>query len=125
MPLLVRAFSILVQVTTVTNEPMRASERFAKKQAKPIDPSFIILDNRVKPLEFLSSSLPLTPRRGQEIHLISSIPHALEVFTTPTTTFEETLDQQKTPMLTSFQILSQVKPMEEANMNLLKEPSTN
>jgi hypothetical protein len=49
----------------------------------------------------------------------------LEVFTTPTTTFEETLDQQKTPMLTSFQILSQVKPMEEANMNLLKEPSTN
>jgi hypothetical protein len=55
-----------------------------------------VLKNIIEPLEFLSTNLPLAPHQigiGQEIILISSTPHALEVFMTPITTFEETLDQ--------------------------------
>ncbi len=75
---------------------MRGSEKFVKKQAEPFDPSFTILDSKVEPLEFLSTSLPLTPHQigiGQDITLISSTPHASEVFTTPIATFEETPEQ--------------------------------
>jgi hypothetical protein len=42
---------------------MRSSERFAKEHAKPIDPSFIVLNSRIKPLELLYTSLPLTPHQ--------------------------------------------------------------
>jgi hypothetical protein len=35
---------------------------------------------------------------------------------TPITTFEETPDQQRTTTLTSLHILSQTKPVEEANV---------
>jgi hypothetical protein len=40
---------------------MRSSERFAKEHVKPIDPSFTLLDSKVDTLEFLSTSLLLTP----------------------------------------------------------------
>jgi hypothetical protein len=77
---------------------VKGSERFVKEQVKPVDPSFTILYNRVKSLEFLFISLFLTPhQRGidQEMTLISSIPHASEVFATPIATFEETPNRQK------------------------------
>ncbi len=45
----------------VINEPMKGSEKFAKEQAELVDFLFIVLDNKVEPLEFLSTSLPLTP----------------------------------------------------------------
>ncbi len=49
---------------------MKGSEKFVKKHVKPIDPSFIVLDNRVRPLEFLFAILSLTPHHtgvGYEI----------------------------------------------------------
>jgi hypothetical protein len=42
---------------------MRCSEKFVKEQAKLVDLSFIILDSRIEPLEFLSISLPLIPHQ--------------------------------------------------------------
>ncbi len=68
-------------------------------------------------MEFLFTNLPLTPHQigiGQEIILSSSTPHALKVFTTPVTTFEETPNQQRIIVLTSLQILNQVELVEEA-----------
>ncbi len=58
---------------------MRGSEKSVEEQAEPIDPSFTILDSKLKPFEFLSTNLPLTPHQigiGQEITLMSSTPHA-------------------------------------------------
>ncbi len=42
---------------------MRGSERFAKEHVELVDPSFTILDSRIKPLEFLFANLPLTPHQ--------------------------------------------------------------
>ncbi len=98
---------------------MRGSEKFVKEQVEPVDFPFTILDSGVGPLEFLSPSLPLTLHQigiGQNIILISNTLHASKVFMTPVTTFEETPDQQRTTTLTSFHILSQFEPMEEANV---------
>ncbi len=70
-------------------------------------------------MELLSSSLPSTPHQigiCQNIILISNTSHASKVFMTPITTFEETPDQQRTTTLTSLHILSQTKPVEEANV---------
>jgi hypothetical protein len=50
--------------------------------------------------------------------LISNTSPTSEVFTTPIATFEETPNQQKITMLTSLQNLNQVKPMEEASVEL-------
>ncbi len=87
---------------------MRDSEKSAKEHDELVDPnSFIVLDSRVKYLEFLSTSLPLTPHQigiSQKIILISSTPHASEVFMTPITTFEETFDRHKIVALKGFQI---------------------
>jgi hypothetical protein len=75
---------------------VRDSGKSAKEHAELVNPnSFIVLNNRIKYLEFLSTSLPLTPHQtsiGQKITLISSTPHYLEVFMAPITTFEETFD---------------------------------
>ncbi len=40
---------------------MRGSDKFIKEQVELIESSFIILDSRVEPLEFLYISLPLAP----------------------------------------------------------------
>ncbi len=56
---------------------MKGSEKFVKKHAEPIDPSFIVLNNRVGPLEFLFASLSLTPHHtciGQEITFQFPVP---------------------------------------------------
>ncbi len=93
IPLLVQTFTIHVQVATIIDEHVRSNERPAKEQVKHVDPSFIVLKNKVEYLEFLYTSLPLTPHQigtGQKINLISRTPHASEVFTTPIATFEET-----------------------------------
>jgi hypothetical protein len=42
---------------------VRGNEIFAKKHVKPINLSFIVLDSKVKPLEFLSTSLLVTPHQ--------------------------------------------------------------
>ncbi len=87
---------------------MKDSENFAKEHAKLVNPnSFIVLNNRVKYLEFLYTSLPLTPHQigiGQKITLISNTPHASKIFMTPITTFEETFDWHKFVALTGLQI---------------------
>jgi hypothetical protein len=96
IPSHVQTFTLHFQITTITIEPVRGSEKYVKEQAKLIDPSFIVLDRGVGPLEFLSTSLLLTPHEigiGEEITLISSTPHVLKVFTTPIVTFEETHDR--------------------------------
>lgn len=46
---------------TIINELVRGSEKIVKEHVEPIDPSFIILDNKLEPLDFLSTSLSLTP----------------------------------------------------------------
>jgi hypothetical protein len=57
--------------------------------------------------------------------LIINTPHALEIFTTPIATFEETLDQQFFFIMpTCFQILSQVKLVEETSAKLVEEVVT-
>jgi hypothetical protein len=74
---------------------MKGSEKLDKEQVEHVNPSFIALNSKVKYLEFLYASLFQTPHQiviRQQITLISSTPHALEVFTIPTTTFEDTLD---------------------------------
>ncbi len=42
--------------------------------------------------------------------------HALEVFTTPITTFEETPNQQKIVVLIGLQIVNKVEPLEKASV---------
>ncbi len=51
--------------------------------------------------------------------MISNTPHALKVFTTPITTFEEIHDRQKTKALIGLQILGQIEPMEEVSVKLV------
>ncbi len=54
---------------------MEDSKRFDKEWVEHVNPSFTILDNRSKSLEFLSTSVLLTPHQigiGQEVTLISS-----------------------------------------------------
>jgi hypothetical protein len=61
IPLHVQTFIIHVQVATITNEPMKGSERSTKEWAKHVDLSFNILNSRIKCLEFLPTSLFSTP----------------------------------------------------------------
>jgi hypothetical protein len=80
-------------VTIVVNQYVEGNEISNKKQDELVNPSFTLLDNRLKSLEFLSISVLLTPHQicmGQEVTLIFNIPHALEVITTCITTFEDT-----------------------------------
>jgi len=95
IPLPIQTFIIPIIVVFVVNEHVKGSERSDKEQVEPINPSFTIMDNIIECLELLSANLPLTPHqigRSQYITLISSTPHASEVFTTPIATFEDTLD---------------------------------
>jgi hypothetical protein len=50
-----------VPFTIVVSKLVENSKRFDKKHVEPINPSFTILDNISKSLEFLYGSLPLTP----------------------------------------------------------------
>jgi hypothetical protein len=61
IPLPIQTFTIHVHVGIVVNKPMRGNEISIKEQTEPINPSFIVLDDRVESLEFLSTNLPLTP----------------------------------------------------------------
>jgi hypothetical protein len=82
---------------------MEGNERSDKEHVEHGNPSFTILDSRLESLEFISISVPLTPHQiGEEVILISSTLHALEVFTTPITTFEDTLDRWKITTPTSL-----------------------
>jgi hypothetical protein len=86
-----------------------------KKHDELVNPSYIILDNRLNFLEFLSTNVPLAPHQiniGYEVTLISNTPHVSEVYTTPITTFEDTPNQQKTTMSISLQMLNQVELVE-------------
>jgi len=56
----------------------------------------------------------------QELTLISSTSYALEVFTTPITTFEDTPNRQKTIVLIGLQIMNWAEPMEEPGVKLIK-----
>jgi hypothetical protein len=95
IPLLVHNFIMHVPITTIVSQVVEGSERSDKKQDEPINPSYIILDNRLESLELLSISVPLTPHqigKGQEVILISNTLHVSKVYTTPIATFEDTLD---------------------------------
>jgi hypothetical protein len=87
---------------------VRDSEKSTKKHVELVNlNSFIVLNSRVKYLEFFFTSLFLTPHQigiGQKITLISSTLHALKVFMTPITTFEKTFDPHNIVALTGFQI---------------------
>jgi hypothetical protein len=61
IPLPIQTFIIHVPVTIIVSQPMEGNERFDKEQVELVNPSFIILNNRLKYLEFISFSVPLTP----------------------------------------------------------------
>jgi hypothetical protein len=61
IPLPVQTFIIHVPVTIIVNQPVEGSERSDKEQVELVNPSFIILNNRLEYLEFISLSVPLTP----------------------------------------------------------------
>jgi hypothetical protein len=61
IPLLVQTFIINVPVTIIVNQLVEGNERSDKKQDEHVSPSYIILDSRLGSLEFLSTSVPLTP----------------------------------------------------------------
>ncbi len=63
IPLLVQIFIILVPVTTIVNQLVEGSERFDKKQDELVNPSYIILDNRLESVEILSNNVPLAPHQ--------------------------------------------------------------
>ncbi len=74
---------------------MESNDKSIKEHVEFVDPSFIVFDSKIGPLEFLLATLPLTPHQigiGQEITLITNTPHGLKVFMTPITTFEKTFD---------------------------------
>jgi hypothetical protein len=74
---------------------VKGSDKFVKHQVQLVDPPFIILNSGVRLLKLLYVTLFMTPHHlgiGQEITLISNTFHALEVFTKPIMTFEETLE---------------------------------
>jgi hypothetical protein len=96
IPLFFQTFTILISLTIVVNQLVEGSERSNKEQVETINLSFTILYSRLKSLEFISTSVPLTPHHigiGQEVTLISSTPHASKVFITPIVTFEDTFDR--------------------------------
>jgi hypothetical protein len=77
IPLPVQTFIIHVLVTIVVSQLVEGSERFNKKHDEHVNPTYTILDNRLESLEFLSTSVPLTPHHiviGQEVILISNTP---------------------------------------------------
>jgi hypothetical protein len=61
MPLLVQTFIIRILVTTIVSQPVGGIKRFDKKHDEHVNPPFIIIDNRLEYLEFISTSVPLTP----------------------------------------------------------------
>jgi hypothetical protein len=86
IPLHVQTFIIHVQITIVVSQHVEGSERFNNKHDEHVNPTYTILDNRLESLEFLSTSILLTPHQigiGQEVTLISNTPHVSKVFTTP------------------------------------------
>jgi hypothetical protein len=48
-------------VTIIVNELVEGNERSDKEQIELVNPSFTILDNRFKYLEFISTIVLLTP----------------------------------------------------------------
>jgi hypothetical protein len=48
-------------ITIVVSQLVEGSERFDNKQHEHVNLTYIILDNRLESLEFLSTSVPLTP----------------------------------------------------------------
>jgi hypothetical protein len=63
IPLHVWIFIIHMLITIVVNQLVEGSERSNNKQDEPINLTYIILDNRLESLEFLSTSVPLTPHQ--------------------------------------------------------------
>jgi len=109
IPLHVQTFTRPIPMTTVVNQPTEGSERSDKEQIEHVNLSFTILDSISEFLEIISTGVPLTPHQidiGQEVILISSTPHASEVFITPITTFENTPNRQKITAPTGLQILN-------------------
>jgi hypothetical protein len=95
IPLHVQTFTIHVLATTIVSQLVEDSERFDKKHDELVNPSYTILDKRLESLESLSISVHVTPHQigiDQEVNLISSTLHALEVYITPITTFKDTHD---------------------------------
>lgn len=83
-----------IEVTIV--ERIKDSIELIKKDIELVDT--LPTSNKVKPFEFLSTSLPLTPLQigvRPKITLIFSTFHALEVFTMPIITFDKTPNQWK------------------------------
>jgi hypothetical protein len=56
IPLPVQTFTIVI-ITTIVRQLMEGSEISNKKQDEPINFTYIILDNRLEYLEFLSTSV--------------------------------------------------------------------
>ncbi len=70
IPLHVYILFVPIQVTTAITELVESSDKSIKEQVEHVDPSFIIFNSGIGPLEFLLATLPLTPHQigiGQEL----------------------------------------------------------
>ncbi len=59
-------------MTIIVNQLVEDSERSNKEQVELVNPSFTILDSRLESLEFISTSIPMTPHQigiGHEVTL--------------------------------------------------------
>jgi hypothetical protein len=48
-------------MTTVVSQHVEGCEKSDKEQVEHVNLAFIVLNNRLKSLEFISNSVPLTP----------------------------------------------------------------
>ncbi len=63
IPLLVQIFFVPIDIIIAITELVDNNDKFVKEQVELVDPWFIILNSGVGPLEFLSTSLSLTPHQ--------------------------------------------------------------
>ncbi len=92
--------------------------------AEPIVTPSLVISNRIKPLELLYITIPLTPPQisvGSEITLISSTLHTLKIFVTLTTSFINTHVQLVFTTKTSTQFMGSVEDVEEIGIKLVEE----
>jgi hypothetical protein len=83
----------------------------------------LVVSTKVGTLEFLTTTIPLTPPQigvGLEITLLSNTTHALEIFATPITTFEERPVQLKATSKIGIQPMSNIEFVEMTN-NIIVE----
>ncbi len=61
IPLLVQIFTIPIIMTIIVSQLVEGNEKSDKEHIELVNPSFTILDSRLKFLELISTNVPFTP----------------------------------------------------------------